>query len=117
MLYKLILKPIFINPNQEMIAQNSPSYFNRIAYLAHNATTRHIPGKTLHYTDMSYFISIHYTVNKFIRQNYDVGHVSHFRPKYTHYLKNESIPIMALAFDLNYLYCYYKYILDHKNIN
>jgi hypothetical protein len=114
MLYKLVLKPKYINLNQEVIKNNSPSYFNRIAYLAHNTTTIQIPGKTLHYTDSTYFISIHHTKDRHITQPYEVGHVSHFRPKYSHYFENKTIPIKALAFDLNYLYCFYKNILQSE---
>ena len=110
-LYKYLFRPLFTNTIKIDIMRNSEFYFNRFFYFAHNLITKKVPGKTIHYTDETYRLKIHgaLDINE-AEVQYQHGHVSHFRPKYSHYFSYQGIkvfPIKALALDINYFYIHY----------
>ena len=87
--------------------------FDRFFYLS-GPVTAYAYGKSIHDTLITEHFSHHYPLNIFrSKYSYEYGHLAHFRESYTYaFVKNLSIHISNLQFDLNYFYCYYDRIAN-----
>ena len=109
-IYKLLVKDFFIS-NRNKLNEYSNEY-NRYIYLG-GAITSHRCGKTIHNTNITWQMNPHYQVGSHARFiSYDSGVSSHFRVGYN-FRVNATIPVGEMILDLNYIYCYYRFVLKH----
>ena len=107
-IYKILIKDFIIKNNETLIKYSYE--YSRYFYLGGSLTT-HRCGKTIHNTNVSLQMTVHYSDghgSKTIRYNH--GASSHFRVEYN-FKDNRTISIQDLILDLNYIYCYYRHVL------
>ena len=119
-LYQLLVDGLRRDNNRSMSALSAYNHFDRFLVLNGDLTSWQ-EGKTLHNTDISLEVGIHFPekiktwyYTKIV--DYNNGHMSHFRWQTNLKLFNKSLPrltmnVKDLKFDFNYFYCYFPTML------
>ena len=113
--YRLLVGE-FKKTNAKALAKLSSNQYDRFVYLA-GSLTGFACGKSIYNTDLTMSVQVHYEHESeagLYFLDFDDGVFSHFRGEYS--LKKDKVStnmtVDELKFDLNYLYCYYRDMLN-----